>query len=219
MGLFPLSLDLASLWKAEYVAGLEDSLDKTIVKMEEYLHRYAAWEREGKLEIPVSAAEGGGGEGRKWGRRMLGFRREVEKVRVEAGLPADDPHAVRGGEDEDESFARFLSSRGLVVISPSTAHLLLSSFRSLRTTPLNASLTPSFRLCLTADCSSSPGIAHLSLAAGQTQAVKEPLEQREEREKAFAEQEERERSEWRRPREEHVVGCGHLWAREEWQEE
>ena len=218
MGLFPLSPDLASSWQDEFAAGLEDSLDKTVVKMEEYLHRYDVWEREGKLEIPVSASEGGAG-GRQWGRRMLGFHSTVERVQLEAGLSGMEGCAARGGEQEDEAFTRFLDSRGLVVITPSTGHLILTAFRSLLASGLNSPLLPSFRLCLVPDCSSSPGIAHLSLAAGQTQAVKEPLEQREEREKVFASQEAAERLEWRRPSEEHVSGCGHLFGRLQWGEE
>ncbi|ORY91803.1 hypothetical protein BCR35DRAFT_299150 [Leucosporidium creatinivorum] len=232
MGLFALPAEIHQMWSAEFKAGLKDSLEKTVVKMEEYLHRWEVWEREGKLEIPVSGAEGGG-EGRRWGRKMVGFRREVERVRQEAGLPVVDELAHTGGApgEEDEVFRRFLKSRDLVVITPSTGHLLLSTFKSLLATPLHStpsssastspflSPTPTFSLCLTPDCSSSPGIAHLSLAAGQTNAVKESLEEREAREKGFAEQEERERREWRRPREEHVEGCGHLWSRDEWGEE
>lgn len=225
MGLFPLPAGVHRMWSSEFEAGLRDSLEKTALKMEEYLHRWEVWEREGKLEIPVSGAEGGG-DGRRWGRKMVGFGREVERVRQEAGLPVVDGLAHTGGApgEEDEVFLRFLTSRGLVVITPTTGHLLLSHFKSLLSAPLHSTpsssfplvTTPAFSLCLTPDCSSSPGIAHLSLAAGQTSAIKESLEEREAREKIFAEQEARERKEWRRPRMEHVQGCGHLWSRDEW---
>lgn len=231
MGLFPLPAEIHRMWSNEFEAGLRDSLEKTALKMEEYLHRWEVWEREGKLEIPVSGAEGGG-EGRRWARKMVGFKQEVERIRQEAGLPVVDESAHTGGApgEEDEVYLRFLKSRDLVVISPPTGHLLLSHFKSLLASPLQStpsssapspllSPTATFSLCLTPDCSSSPGIAHLSLAAGQTNAVKESLEDREAREKGFAEQEARERKDWRRPRGEHVEGCGHLWSRSEWHED
>lgn len=193
LGLFPLSPSLDELWQDEFFDGYADSIDKTIVKIEEYLERWKTWANLGRLH-----------DGSK---RMVCFG---ETVRSSLAGAAADFIARQLADEPDEVFRRFCAERDLVPVEPAFATETIEALKRKKA---------SFVLCTTPDCSGQPGIAHLSLAAGSTGAIKEDKEERERREKLFAEQEDREEAVWRRPRNEHRAGCGHLKARDSWGDE
>lgn len=195
LGLFPLSKSMDALWQDEFHSGYTDSIDKTVAKIKEYLHRWTTWANLGRLH-----------DGSK---RIVCFTESIVDALGGAAAASFVEQQIAG--EPDEVFRRFCTERGLVSVEPGFVPQIISALERKK---------DSFVLCTVPDCSGFPGIAHLSLAAGGgTGAVKETQQQREAREKAYAEQEDAERLQWRRPKHEHRAGCGHLASRDAWEEE
>ncbi|SGY79030.1 BQ5605_C008g05017 [Microbotryum silenes-dioicae] len=108
--------------------------------------------------------------------------------------------------DEDPLFSSFLSTNGMIVVDASWARSVLSTYLS---------KLGGFILCLTPDCSSARGVAHLSFALNGAQ----DRQEREWSEKTNWERERIDRRAWRRPAEKHEVGCAHVQSRVAWEEE
>mgnify|MGYP001583280777 CR=1 FL=1 len=125
-------------------------------------------------------------------------------VMLRDALPAGSDWVDWGYDEPDLVFRRFCDERGLVVVGPEAALEVLASVRQARC-----------GVCFVPDCAGEPGVPHLSLSM----ISKEPIEEREAREKGIWEQEARQRIGWRRPEREHQSACAHLARREAWSEQ
>ncbi|SCZ99070.1 BZ3500_MvSof-1268-A1-R1_Chr7-1g09382 [Microbotryum saponariae] len=186
LGLFDLAAQLVPLWRENFAEGYVEAMDRCIAKLREQIARWEAWNEADKL--------------RDGTRRMIAFKEE---------LPSFDANGPRLGQqdfDEDPLFSSFLSTNGMIVVDASWARSVLSTYLS---------KLGGFILCLTPDCSSARGVAHLSLAWNGAQ----DRQERERNEKMNWERERIDRRAWRRPAEEHEVGCAHVQSRVAWEEE
>lgn len=158
-------------------------------KIKEYIHRYEAWRETGKLV-----------DGSK---KMVALRTAVDQL----GGIVEYEEAI-DATTNDEEFVAFCKAQGLVVVEPPAAHALIDALLACKD-------ERKLSLCFVPDVSASPGEAHLSFASG----TKELLEVRAAREKEVWEREARDRDGWRMEEGAHEKGCGHCWARREWDEE
>ncbi|GAA6060904.1 hypothetical protein JCM10212_003938 [Sporobolomyces blumeae] len=192
------------LWTEAFEQGYQDMVDKCVVRIEEYVERWEAWRRMGKL-----------GDGT---RRIVTFKDAFDPVSPAVGVVGeratnqpldddDDEDEDEHQDDPDPTFEKFLKERNLVKISPSTAHDLSLLYRS--------QLEERFTVCFVPDCTDAAGVPRLSLERNG----RESRAEREDREKAIDEREKRDRSEWRKAASLHKAGCGHLERRRAWLEE
>ncbi|SCV70778.1 BQ2448_3540 [Microbotryum intermedium] len=198
LGLFDLEAQLVPLWREAFAEGYVKAMERCIAKLREQIARWEAWNEADKL--------------RDGTRRMIAFKDSIDLGPPWSDGAGSEPvHRLNGMAhqqefEDDPSFTSFLCTNGMVVVDASWARSVLSAYLS---------KVGGFILCLTPDCSSARGVAHLSLASNGAEDRKE----RERIEKMNWERERVDRRAWRRPAKEHAVGCAHMQSRVAWEDE